>query len=282
MLLPIDASNCGYAFDLLGRGFPLSTRKFWENAVERLSCSGGNAEAAVPIGYLMTANEKPVGVMLTPSSIRRHSDRQEQRIINLSAWYMEPEHRWRAPVMLRNILKDRGAIFTDLTPSPSVQLMLPALGFRPISRGTAIYVAPFAAMAGPAHSRLVDIDDVAQSAIAQETRALLLSQHAFGCFSAAFTLNGTVHPLQFKAWRWRGIPVAQLIYCESNSAVIANIGAVGRYLVRRRRPLLLMDVPLRGKVGGFKRRSSGIRFAKGGTFDDRTDHIGSELSLFDW
>ena len=234
--------------------------------------------------------------MLTPSSVRRHLDMRAQRIINLSSWYIEPEHRWRAPIMMRGILQDRQAIFTDLTPDPRVRRMLPAFGFSPINSGIAINVTPIDSMFGSAHNRLVDLESVVEPAIAQETRELLLSQHEFGCFSAAFTLNETVHPLQFKPRRWRGFPAAQLIYCESNSAVLANIGAVCRYLVRRGEALLLMDVPLGGEVGGFEWRSSGIKitssgikssssgikFAKGGTFDNRTDYVGSELTIFDW
>lgn len=297
MLLPIDGTNCGHAFDLLGRGFPTRAKRFWEIALERLlSRPGGNAEAGVPAGYLMTADARPVGIMLTPASVRKHLDKRAQRIINLASWYLEPEHRWRAPIMMRSILQDRQAIFTDLSPAPHVRRILLALGFKPINRGIVVNVTPISSMVGSAHNRLDDLESVVEPTIAQETRELLLSQHEFGCFSAIFTRNKTVHPLQFKARRWHGFPAAQLTYCENNSALLENIGAVCRYLVRRGKPLLLMDVPPSGEVGGFEWRSSGIKitsssiassnggikFAKGDTFHNRTDYVGSELTILDY
>ena len=100
---PIDPAYVAAAVAVLSIGFPKATALFWQSALDRLRAFGGNAEAGVPIGHLLMADDKAVGVILTPARMRTRPDGTRQKIVNLSSWYIDPAHRWRAPVMLRAV-----------------------------------------------------------------------------------------------------------------------------------------------------------------------------------
>src|SRR5262249_42193552 len=135
MLRAIDTSNETQAIDILARGMSQRSRSFWERTLARIHAYDGNAAAKVPAGQLLMHGTSPVGVVLTPASVRSDGDGPARRMINLSSWYIDPAHRWRGPMMLRAILRDHDATFTDLTPTPAVQKILLALGFRSINSG---------------------------------------------------------------------------------------------------------------------------------------------------
>jgi hypothetical protein len=282
MLLAIDDTTLGHAFDLLGRGWPNRSRRFWELGLERLRAIGANAAANVPTGYLLMAEKQPAGVVLTPATARVGARGEAQTIINISSWYIDPPHRWLAPVMLRGILRGSPAVFTDLTPTERVQQMLPPLGFQALNDGETIVVLPYAAMQRAARAAVVELSEVPEPAIAASTWKLLRDHARLGCLAAALADGSSWQPLLFKGRKIRNLPAAQLIYCESNSCLHGNLAAVARYLLRHGTLLLAMDIPLGGVAPGIERRHRGRRFARGGAFKDRTDYAGSELCLFDY
>lgn len=282
MLTPIDASHIPAAIELLARGFPSRPKRYWAKAFHNLQEFGGNARAEVPIGYLLQGERgAPSGVVMTPASIRVRADGSTERIVNLASWYVEPEHRWRAPVMMRAILRQPGCVFTDLTPTESVQQMLLAFGFRQLTAGVTVNLLAVAALrGGPAE--VTDIAAAPPGAIDAGIRQFLEAHIRFGCLAAAIQHEDGWQPLLFKCRRFLKLPAALLIYSENNTALYRKLGAVARYLLGKGRLLLVLDMPLSSSAPGFERRYKTPRFAKGGSFEDRTDHAGSELALFDW
>jgi len=281
MLRPIDSSNSEVAIDLLARGFPKRSRTYWGSALWNMEQFGGNAAAGVPLGHILESGGRPVGVVLTPASIRRKRNGAIERTVNISSWYIEPDHRWQAPLMMRRLLGGTDAVFTDLTPSPAVQQMLPAFGFRKLSHDVAVNLLPLLAVTGSSKVRVEDLDAAPIGAIDAEAREFLAAHQKFGCVAAAFAEESNWQPLLFKPRKLRGIPAALLIYCECNSALYRNLGSVARYLLRRGKLALILDIPLNTSIPGIPRRGQTQRFAKGGDFDGRTDLTGSEMSLFD-
>ena len=101
MIAPIDDANHDLAAALLARGFSGPSFAFWDDALNRIKRLGGNAELGLPPGQMMYANDQPVGIALTIASQRQDRAAGKRVIINFAAWYIEPEHRWRAAVMAR-------------------------------------------------------------------------------------------------------------------------------------------------------------------------------------
>ncbi len=282
MLTPIDASTTPAALDLLAAGFPARSTDYWVNAFRNIRQFGGNEEAGVPAGYLLNEGAGFAGVVLTPASVRRKPDGTVEKVVNLASWYMKPEQRWRAPVMMRTLLRQPDCVFTDLTPTAPVQRMLTAFGFRQLTAGVTVNVLTTAALRWGSGGELIDLEEAPESGMDPAARSLLAAHRPFDCLAAAMRHEGRWHPLLFKYRRLLKLPAAVLIYSECNAALYRNLGAVARYLLRRGRLLLVLDMPLAARAPGWQRVAKTPRFARGGVFEGRTDHAGSELALFDW
>ena len=120
MLHALTENHFPTAAALLAEGFPERSRAFWSHGLGRLARHAGNASCGVPLGALWLSDGEPVGVALTPASPRTRPDGSPRPVVNLSSWYVRPPHRWRAPLMLRALLRDPRATYVDLTPSPPV------------------------------------------------------------------------------------------------------------------------------------------------------------------
>jgi hypothetical protein len=278
-LIPVDDTNTEVALGLLEQHW--GNREFWQRSIERMRLVGGNSATGVPIGQIAFSDNRPVGVVLTPASWRTGPNGEPRRFINISSQYIEPSHRWLYPLMMRSIMRDPTAVFTDLTPDRNVQRMLLALGFKALNEGEAIVVLPYAVATRSARARVVDLRDAPGDAIPPATRRLLEAHRPFGCIVAALAEGDVWQPLLFKNTKIRRLPAVRLTYCENNAALYRNLGAVARHLLRRGKVLLTLDIPLGGTSAGIERRHRGKKFAKGDLFQNRTDYAGSELALFD-
>ena len=276
---PIDPAYVAAAVAVLSIGFPKATALFWQSALDRLRAFGGNAEAGVPIGHLLMADDKAVGVILTPARMRTRPDGTRQKIVNLSSWYIDPAHRWRAPVMLRAVTRDADALYTDLTPTLEVQKMLPAFGFKPINRGLKRLFTPFKALAVRLSGRVRDLKSVPAGSVAEPTHALLESHRALDCLPCALKAGERWHPLMFKARRVRRLPAAELVYCEDHALLERHMAAVARYLLRRGKLFLIIEDRTSMSDGEQLEPQPGLRFVKGGHDPSRTDYAGSELCI---
>jgi hypothetical protein len=256
-------------------------RAFWAAGLANVDRLGGNTAAGVPIGYFITDKDRPVGVVLTLASQRRRPDGAVVPLINLSSWYIAPEHRWRGPVMLRAILRHHSAMFTDLSPTPEVRAINTTFGFEPINRGLVITPLPAFAAGSAAGARVRDLDAATADRLPDGTGDLLMRHSDVGCFAAVLESPVGEVPLLFKPRRVKGLPVVTVVYCGSNAALAAHLPAVARYLLGRRNLLMIADdtgQPLRlGQI----RQARGLKFAKPGgglaIVPDRIDHAGSEL-----
>jgi hypothetical protein len=272
----IDDANVGGAIDLLTEGFPDRSAAYWEDALERVRMFGGNTAANLPIGYLLTSANGPAGVALTLASTRP----QGHTVVNFAAWYIKPEHRLRAPVMLRAIAGMGCDVITDLTPAPSVQRMLPAFKFAPFTAGIALNPLPLAALQiDGAH--VLPLEAAEPTDMPADLAAFLSAHRPFGCIPAVLRAGDGITPLMFKMGRWRRLKAAHLLYCGSNAHLMRHIGAVARFLLARGALILRLDIPLAGRVRGVRRPGQNIKFARGITDPDVTDYAASELALFE-
>jgi hypothetical protein len=277
MLVPIDDARLGQAIDLLVRGFPRKSRRAWEAGIEQLRAF--DPARASPYGHLLMAKKSPAGVLLTLHGETVMPDGSCCNVTNLSSWYVEPKHRMLAPIMLHGVLRARDTVFTDLTPSDRVIPMLPAFGFKPLNRGLSAIVLPAAAAKAP-KAHVYDLANLPAGVLAPRTLALLERHAQYGAIAGVLHAGEAWQPLLFVPRSLRCLPTAQLIYCESNAALVDNLPAVARFLLKQGKLLMIFDIPVRGDVPGSYFLGRGMKFAKGGCFEGRTDYAGSELLFF--
>jgi hypothetical protein len=185
-------------------------------------------------------------------------------------------------MMLRSLIRDPDTIYTDLTPTESVQKILAALGFKAINAGESIVALPRAAVGHGRGARAVMLDAVPEHGIPAHTRRLLSQHMAYGCLALALEVDGRWHPLLFKSCERRRIPGVRLVSCESHALLKRWIAPVARHLLSRGKLFLIRDLEPGEEAGfGFARPGFALKYAKGGAFRDRTDFIGTELCLFD-
>lgn len=281
MLEPIDNQNIGSAIELLARGFPRKSRIFWERALDRID-RYNKLNDYPTLGRLLVVKGARVGVMLTIKSHARNTNGNPHDVINLSSWYVDPEHRRLAPLMLREMIRCDDTVFTDLTPSADVVRMLPLLGFKPLNLGLAAIALPLAALHRRGSARVSSFESFDRSTLHPEDQIRLERNAQFGGMAAILTVNGRHHPLLFASRTVRHIPTASLIYCDDVRTLMDNIHAVARFLLKRGKLMLIVDIPLDAQVRGTQFLGRGLKFAKG-TDEvggiNKIDYSGSELLL---
>lgn len=283
MLQPITAATVGDARLLLKEGFPNRPADFWDGALSRLMQYAGNRQAGVPIGYLMTIKDVPQGVILTPAKpSSKPLASGSNRIVNLSSWYVRPEHRWCAVKMLQSVLALDNTAFTDFTPTEPVQKMLTAFGFKIVREGISVIPLPLARLRSKAGSLVTDLSTGDLADLDRDVKTLLHSHAAYGCVAGVLEAEGERLPIAFKVRKFKGIRCAHLVFCEKNQVVYRNLAAIAQYLIEKGVYILLIDVPPGQKIPGIVRRRRDRKFARGLNFAEWTDYLGSELSVFDW
>lgn len=279
MIAPIDDANQDVAVALLAKGFPGHPASRWAEAIARIRRFGGNAALGLPIGQVMTVEGEPAGVALTIASRREDAGSGPQTHVNFAAWYVETAHRWRAPLMLRAVTRMPCDVLTDLTPSDQVRALLPAFGFRQITRGVAINLAALHRGGG----RVLALDDAGAGSIPPGLRALLEAHVPFGNIPALLECrDGTMVALSFRLMRWRGFTMARMIYCGSNRQLFDHLGAVSSFLRGHGAALIKLEASMEmAQPPGWMRESRELKFARGPMPPDVTDYLGSELALLD-
>lgn len=266
------------AIDVLAEGFP-RPREFWADCVQRIRTLGGNAELGLPLGYVMRDKGAIVGVVLIIGSSRPKPGGGVLKRVNFASWTVKPAYRWKAPLMVRAISKLPVDVITDLTASNEVQRILPTFGFKPITRGIAINLTPASALIPGAPSRLTPLQEGAPGDPA--ITRMLLDHAQFGCLPLLLSAGQKSTPLMLKMTRWRKMKTARVVYCGDNALLRAHVGAISAYALGRGAAVLLLDLPLEGRVAGLSRPGRNVRFAIGAVEPESTDYAGSELAVFD-
>ena len=286
---PIDAHEMGAASTLLCEGFPQRSAAFWHAALQRLQRFGGNTEAQYPLGYFMLDGEQPVGIALTPASLRHNPEGPAQRVVNISSWYVRERFRWRAGFMLRGILADKANVYTDLTPTPELQTVLPKLGMTRINLGVHLHALPLLAMqdlgghtgANTARWHLLQPQDrwPAHLPWRGPPRALVEAHRDLGCLPLVLERDGNQQLVIGLRTRVRGLAALQLMYSEDRASVLRHLGPLARLLLRQGLLLFVCESTQPGHraTALFRRRE--LWFARGQDFANRTDVFASELSI---
>lgn len=296
---PILEQDFDTAVALLCEGFPTRSAAFWQAGLARLKRYGGNVQAEYPFGFFMVDAGQPVGLALTPASLRLQADGKHRCVVNISSWYVREPFRWRAGFMLRGLMANPDHTYTDLTATPELQAILPKVGMRPINPGIALHLLPLLALRRSTGATVEELQpssawpDPACEPVFRlgPPRHLIEAHRELGCLPLllrAPLLGDTdaqvAGRLQqalviLRHTRVRGLPAVQLTYAEDRPWVLQHRGALARWLLARGRTLLLCEANQARSSATALFRPREVWFVKGEHLDQRTDVFASELCL---
>jgi hypothetical protein len=277
---PLEERDFQAAAALLSEGFPQHQGTFWNEGLERLRRYADNASCGVPLGQLLIVKGEPVGVALTPASLRHDDAGKAYRLINFSSWYLKPEHRWRAAMMFRHVVADKDATYLDLTPAPHVQPMLPLFGFRPMSVGSECVWTPLWALRSSRGAKVREfcVDDPLP--VYAPPAHQLLVHNELGCHPLILEHDQGTTLFVYRRRVVRHIPTARLKYVGDHAVLRQHLPALSRYFMARGFGILGWDarpdwpVPAHGW-----RKPANVWYARGHIPHNCTDFIGTELCL---
>ena len=123
----IGPSDLGSVADLLTAGFPRRDRNYWLGGLRHLrdrSCPADTPR----YGYMLEHENRPVGVLLLIFSVRPGASGESLRC-NVSSWYVVPEFRNLAPLLVLQGLRQRQATFINTSPADNTLTTIEAQGF---------------------------------------------------------------------------------------------------------------------------------------------------------
>ena len=247
------------AVALLKRGFPERADSYWRRGLARQAARA--LPAGYPIyGYLLEADGRPVGVLLTLYTATDF--RAETRVrCNLSSWYVEPAFRSYATLLDRMPFRDRGVTLFNVTAAPHTRAMHEARGFVRYGLGQILAFPALSRARQEIRVRVVtDLD--ALDDLDSGERALVRDHLSYGCLCLVWSNEHTSRPLVFQRCRvslgklllGAKLPCLHLIYCSSLDDLPRISGTLGRLLLRRFAvPWILLDAeaPIAGLPGRF-------------------------------
>jgi hypothetical protein len=256
----IVAKDVDAIADLLTRGFPGRPLTYWLDGLRR------QAARMVPsghpqYGYLLEAAGAVVGVLLLMYS-KKTASGESALTCNVASWYVEPQFRNQASLLSAIALKHRHVTYVNVTPAPATWKILEAQGYKRYCNGL-FFAVPALSRGGAVVSAVTD-NCARPDDVSQDEFDLLKRHTGYGCLSLVCRTSRGTMPFVLAPFRARQgrirLPAMQLIYCRSVGDFVACAGAVGRFLLARGKPVVIIDAngPITGLAGIF----SGVRGQK--------------------
>ena len=278
MLRPVAFQSLDETLPLLTRGFPGTPRSSWVAGIDRLKRYGAGDPSA-RAAYLLEAGGQDVGVILAIPSTRQRTGGKESSIVNLSSWYIDPEHRWRGPRMLQKVVASDSTIYTDLTPTAQVRTMIGHFGFQSWTEGTLLFVLPWMAIGRTGDSQVVPLHKLAPDSLDPSVQRMLEDHAAAGCTAVALWDGNALHPLIFSRTTRRGLGVGRLIYADDRGIVTSHMAAIARFLLRQKIVLLAVNADRQDHSGGIFTQRLPQAFFKGRSAPPPCDLAYSEYAF---
>ncbi len=249
---PLTADDIAAILELLCEGFPRLPRQHWHAALDLLR-RRDIPDGTSRYGYLVESDEKAVGVLLAITSAFDRNGRATIRS-NSSSWYVRPEFRAFAGLMLSGWLRSPADTYLNVFPAEHTFAIIEQRGFVRFTNGMAMALPAAVWRGGGARVLAVDRLAEARFPVTAEDRRLLLDHWAAGC--VAFWCEDRVggRPFVFRRrWLKSRLPCAQLIYCHDIRDLTRFARAVGRHLWRHGLPVVLVagNARVRGIPGIF-------------------------------
>jgi hypothetical protein len=280
MLRPLLDEDLPAAAELLAEGFPERSLAFWRHGLQLMRRHAGNPAAGLPLGQLLVDGTRLVGVVLTPASLRGRPDGSQYVLVNVSSWYVKPEFRWRAGMMLRAVVADPRHVYLDITPNEHVCRMLPIFGFKPMNTATTLAVLPALALRSTHGAWVQPLRADHNLPAGAPPMDMLLTHRELGCEPLLLQHDHGQTLFVYRRHRYRRLPLARLTYVGSHAHLQRHLPVLARHLLGRGIPLLSWDSRIDGPTHlPLVRKPGRSWFARGDDFADHTDFIGTELCI---
>jgi len=277
----IAAGDADAVTDILTRGFPGRPRNYWLVGLHR------QAERTVPegyprYGYLLEAAGAVVGVLLLMYSEKIVGT---ERVLscNVASWYVEPQFRNQASLLSAIALKHKHVTYMNVTPAPPTWRILEAQGYKRYCNG--LFFALPALSRGDGMIASVAADSAKPDDLSQNEFELLTRHARYGCLSLVCRTPHGAMPFVLAPFRIRqgriGLPAMQLIYSRNIDDFVAHAGALGRFLLQRGKPLVIIDAngPIAGLVGVYS-EARGQKYFRGPNLPRLGDLADTEFALY--
>jgi hypothetical protein len=250
----IEAADIEAVASLLARGFPVHDREFWLKAFAQLARH--EPPAGLPkYGYLLAMGGEVVGALLLICSTIRTGGAAITRC-NLSSWYVDPEFRAYAPMLVARAIRHKDVTYTNVSPAPHTRPIIEAQGFSRYSDGVFVAITAFNGLFGGRKAEVIDAVEQPDIPCDPFDREVLLQHAALGCDSVWCVAAEQASPFVFRPRLVKGrVPCAQLIYCRDVADFVRFAAPIGRFLARRGKFFVVIDAngPIPGLVGWFQR-----------------------------
>lgn len=242
----IVATDLDRVIDLLTTGFTERRRDYWEKAIRRLSVHP-TPDGFPRYGYVLECNDNLVGVLLVLCTAGTSNVR-----CNESSFYIAPDYRCYAPIMLRRVLRRRDATYTNITPARHTFAALDANRYHRFADGMFIAV-PSLSKPVPAATVKPVGDWFHDNRLSDYENNLLVDHAGYGCISLVCEYGGKIYPFVFARRIVYRLPFGHLIYCREHSDLILLAGSLGRFLLRHGILAMILDTngPIEGLAGKY-------------------------------
>jgi hypothetical protein len=279
----IQDSDLDAIGDLLTRGFVHRSRDYWMRGLHRQGTRSLSPD--VPrYGYMLEHQGAPVGCLLLIYS-SKIIDGEAATCCNVSSWYVDLEFRNYAALFASMTQKRKDVTYSNVTPAVTTWPILDAQGFVPYCRGL-YFSVPILSRGGRGVVVEAVTQDTAFIAGLPDADLALLKRHAeYGCLSLVCrTADGALPFIFFSLRKRRGIipvPAMQLGYCRSIDDYVKCAGAIGRHLLRRGKPIVIIDAngAMAGLPGVYT-EMRGRKYFKGPQQPRLGDLADTELAIY--
>jgi hypothetical protein len=278
----ITTADLGAVADFLTHGFPVRSRNYWMDGLQRQS--ERQAPAGLPrFGYMLDHEGAPVGVLLLIYSESDHDGEVSIRC-NISSWYVEPAFRSYAPMLTKIAQRHEHVTYLNISPAHWTLRTIESQGCRTYCGGLFFSFPALSRAKSGLRIEVVGEDAQAMAGLSEADAALLARHATYGCLSLVCrAADGRVFPFVLQPMRIRRIPLPamQMIYCRDVADYLACAGVIGRFLLRRGRISLALDA--NGHItglAGFYREPIGRKYFKGPQRPRLADLSDTELVIY--
>jgi hypothetical protein len=269
--------------DLLTRGFAHRGRRYWMRGLHRQRTRP--LPPNVPrYGYLLEHEGVPVGCLLLIHSTRI-SDGESIICCNVASWYVDPPFRNYAALFASMTQRRKDVTYFNVTPARPTWPILDAQDFVAYCRGLHFTLPALSGRERGMTVKAVAQDTASVAGLPDEELALLRRHAGYGCLSlVCSTAEETLPFIFFRLRKRRGfipLPALQLGYCRCIGDFLRCAGAIGRYLLLRGKPLVILDAnaAVTG-LAGFYTEARGRKYFKGPHRPRLGDLTDTELAIY--
>jgi hypothetical protein len=235
----IAADDLASILDLLCEGFTRLPRRHWVAALEVLS-TRSTLKGMPRYGYMLESDGRAVGVLLVIAS-EINGDGKATTRSNGSAWYVKPEFRTYASILLTHWFRAPADTYLNIFPAEHTFGITEARGFARFTNGTSLVFPAMAVRSTRVRILPADRLTEARYPVPDEDHSLLLDHLHTGCIAIWCETENYGCPFIFRRRRIKSyLPGVQLIYCRDMDDLSRLAGPVGRYLLRLGLPMMLV------------------------------------------